>query len=138
MSYATAADVLKDAPAELVAQLTGNMAEPDEEKLERALENASGTIDSYLAARYPVPLADPPVVLRRYCVDIALYELQKLRALGDIEDSRLRYTDAIKFLEKVNEGKISLGPAPAGGDTTPSIGGSAFVSPPSIMKGLGY
>jgi phage gp36-like protein len=137
MSYATVADLLADAPAELVAQLTGAV-EPDEDKIERALENASGKIDSYLASRYPVPLTDAPIMLRTCCVDMALYELMKLRPLGDIEDARLRYTDALRFLEQVNQGKINIGPAPSGGDSAPSISGSAFIAPPSIMKGLDY
>lgn len=135
-SYATCADLLADADPVLVAQLTGT-DEPDEDKITRALENASGEIDSFLASRYPVPLADPPVVLRKYAVDIALYEMQKLRQLGDLEDSRQRYEDALRFLMRVNEGKLNLGPAPSEGEAVPVPNGIAFHAPPRIMTGMG-
>jgi phage gp36-like protein len=84
------------------------------EALERALADASAEIDSYLEGRFRLPLGDPPAVLRRLAVEIAMYRLQALRPLGDVKDARARYDDAIAMLRRIARGEISLGLSPAG------------------------
>jgi len=86
----------------------------DDAKVTRGLEAATAEIDSYIADRYPLPLSTTPDVLRNMCVDIATYKLsQTADALTD--EIRERYKDAIKWLDKVNTGKISLGLPKAAG-----------------------
>lgn len=76
--------------------------------VERALIDASAEIDGYLAGRYELPLADRPPVLVRVCADIALYRLASDADLGT-DERRQRYQDAVKFLQGVSRGQVSLG-----------------------------
>lgn len=78
----------------------------NETKVVEALEDASYTIDSYLAGRYTLPLKNVPAVLERHCCYIARYFLEKNYAT---EQARRDYEDTIKFLEKVANGVVSLG-----------------------------
>jgi phage gp36-like protein len=77
--------------------------------LSQALADASAEIDSYLEARFALPLSDPPAVLNRIASDIAMYRLQALRPLHDLEEARRRYEDAIIMLTKVADGEMTLG-----------------------------
>ena len=77
--------------------------------LQQALTDASSEIDTYLEARFALPLSDPPAVLNRLACDIAMYRLQSLRPLHDLEDARRRYDDAIAMLSKVAAGELTLG-----------------------------
>jgi phage gp36-like protein len=56
-----------------------------------------------------VPLIeDVPITVRELCVDIALYRLAH-NPLKQTDEMRRRYEDAIKFLERVADGKASIG-----------------------------
>jgi len=77
--------------------------------LTQALTDASAEIDGYIESRFALPLSDPPAVLNRLACDIAMYRLQALRPLHNIEDARQRYEDAVKVLEQVAQGKVTLG-----------------------------
>lgn len=139
--YATPADILASAPSRLVAHLTGS-SEPSDDALTKALESAAGDIDSYLSNRYALPLPSVPLKLRDVAIDIALYKLLRLRPLGDIDDTRKRYEDAIRFLERVSEGKVGIGLPTAEEGTEPepmleSTGVDYFTNK-SVMKGLDY
>lgn len=133
--YATAQELIDAAPEHLVANLTGTET-PDTVAIERALEDATAEIDGYVGSRYTLPLPSVPSVLRRICIDIAMYRLMNLRALGDLEDARQRYEDAIRFLKDLIRGEVSLG-IPEG-STAPNVSGIAFVQGSNIMDGLGY
>jgi phage gp36-like protein len=75
-------------------------------QVDRAIADAEATIDSYLAGRYPLPLAQIPPVLNRHACDMARYFLQDRSPLEEVKN---RYSDAIRFLEKVASGAITLG-----------------------------
>lgn len=135
--YATPTELIAAvSDPQLVADLTG-ASEPDIAAITRALESASSEIDSYLATRYILPLATVPDRLRELCIDIAFYKLLNFRPLGDIEDTRRRYTDAIKFLERLADGKVSLG-LPTSEAASATVAGTDFVSVPSVFDNLGY
>ena len=74
--------------------------------MQEALEDASQTIDSYLAGRYTLPLNQVPAVLERHCCYIARYFLEKNRATAQARED---YEDSIRYLEKAAAGTISLG-----------------------------
>lgn len=78
----------------------------DDTVLNRALTDADAEVDGYLVGRYPLPLATTPQILVGMACDIARYRLYEDRPT---EHVRQRYDDAIKYLEKVSQGKISLG-----------------------------
>ena len=118
MSYATQQDLIDRYGEQEVIQLT-DRADPPAETIDaavvaKALADAGAMIDGYLGGRYTLPLATVPPVLTGYAGDIARYRLY-----GDAAPDRVEkaYRDAIRFLEMVAAGKISLGagaPAVAG------------------------
>jgi len=73
------------------------------------LSDASDEVDAYLEARFALPLADPPAILRRLCCEIAMYHLNALRPIHDLEDVKDKYEKAISFLKEVSDGKRTLG-----------------------------
>lgn len=93
----------------------------DQGVVDKALADASDEIDGYLAGRYPLPLGNAPRVLTFLAVDIALYK-GSIQATVT-EEKRLRYKDALAFLTKIAEGKISLVEAP------PSSASASFTGP---------
>lgn len=77
--------------------------------ISRAISDADAEIDSYLGTVFSdVPLSEIPNVIRKTSVDITVYNLYS-RRLSIPEQIESRYQNAIKFLERVLEGKISLG-----------------------------
>lgn len=119
MPYATQADIIDQygEPELVVASDHDGDGLPDPEVVERALAAASDEIDTYLASRYPLPLATVPAILKPLCVDIALYKMSV--GLGVTDEKRRRYEDAVRLLTKIAEGKITFGleqpPAGQGG-----------------------
>ena len=103
MLYATPEGLVKRYGEQSIKTLAISADSP---KVAEALEDASQTIDSYLAGRYTLPLKSVPAVLEHHCCYIARYFLEKNRAT---EQARRDYDDSIRYLEKVANGTISLG-----------------------------
>lgn len=74
--------------------------------LDVALHDATARINGYLAGRYTLPLAAVPEMIERLCCDIARYGLYDK---GANEQVSKRFDDAVRFLEKVAAGTITLG-----------------------------
>lgn len=130
MSYATVSDMEARYPARDLIAITdpANLAlQPA--AIQQALNDASVEIDGYLESRFSLPLSDPPAVLNLHCCTVAMYRLQSLRPLHDLEDARKRYEDVIKFLEKVAQGKLTLGLAADSAEPPEAI--------PSVMTDAG-
>ena len=110
MPYAAQIDLENVYGKDLVRKLADHDGDgvADQEAIDDALTAASSIIDGYLAIKYPVPLANPPMLVRDLCVDIAWYRLAYSR-LKQTAEMRLRYEDAIKFLSRVADGKASIG-----------------------------
>lgn len=108
MAYATQNDIttLYSTDALYVADRDGDGV-PDADAIARALNAASGEIDSYLAVRYIVPWETPDELLTQFCVDIALYRLALSRDVLS-EEHRRRYEDAIKHLKDIAAGRAAL------------------------------
>ncbi len=77
--------------------------------LTQALADASDEIDGYIATRYATPLSPVPPILTRYCIDLALAALYARRTMGPPEHIEARRKSVIAFLDRVAQGKISLG-----------------------------
>jgi phage gp36-like protein len=107
--------------------------------LNKALDDATAEINTYVASRYIVPLASTPTVVNRYCLDIARYMLDRIRSR---EDVRLRYEDALKWLGMLASGKVSIGADLLGASisqTAPSLdasGARSTVAPPIDLGGF--
>ncbi len=97
--------------------------------IEAALTRASEEIDGYLSGRYTTPLTTVPGHLVTMCVDIAMYKGAVNPAMVT-EEKRLRYRDAIRYLEQVANGKISLGIEK---ESLGGQGGAAFFGNDRIM-----
>jgi phage gp36-like protein len=83
-----------------------------------AIAMASADIDSYIGARYPLPLTSVPDVLTDKCEVLARY---RLYGNGATEQVRNDYEDALKWLVGVRDGKNMLGVNSAG-EEIPSSG----------------
>ena len=109
--YATVADLRAVIPArdlDLLARFEGEEGLSADQRLERALIDASAEIDGYLRRQVSLPLGDPPHVLNVYCRDLALWRLY--RNLGhDGERLKALREGAIAWLKDVASGKVGLG-----------------------------
>lgn len=106
------------------------------EKIKPAIEGASDVADSYLRARYVLPLLSWGNDLRRMVAIIAAYDLIVVRGYnprgGVGEDQlRLRYEDALAWLKLVAQGTVSPEVTDSSPSATPgasSAGRSRIVS----------
>jgi phage gp36-like protein len=132
--YATASDLAARMQARLIAELSGSEdGEPVAVRVEQALADAAAEIDSYLGARFALPIAEPPPVLTRIACDIAIYRLFETARDDDVKDSRKRYEDAIRWLKAAADGEVALdAPEKTEGNGNESAGGGSaarFVPP---------
>ncbi len=112
--YSTIDDLKKLIPEETLIQLTD-----DEGKgvvvvtrAEEAIAQADGEIDSYCAVKYAVPLVPVPGIVKKCSVDMALYNLYS-RRVEEIPSTRAdRYRNAVRLLEGIVKGTVSLGEVP--------------------------
>ena len=81
----------------------------EENNLTSAISDADAEIDSYCQAHYSVPLDPVPDRITQLSADIAIYNLYSRRVDVVPEVREKRYNAAIRFLEKVAEGKLPLG-----------------------------
>ncbi|MBN2060705.1 MAG: DUF1320 domain-containing protein [Deltaproteobacteria bacterium] len=109
--YCTQSDILEQLDEVILIQLTDDegAGEVDNDKVTRAIADADSTIDAYCQDRYTIPLSPVPEKIRQVSVDIAIYNLYSRRDDTAPEARKDRNKEAIRFLEKVNEGKIKLG-----------------------------
>lgn len=128
MTYATQTDITERYGEDIlyVADRDGD-GQADADAVTRALGDAAAEIDSFIGVRYPLPLSETPPILRRLCVDIAIYRLALSHdVLSD--EMRARYQGAIDHLKRIGDGKASLNlPGPAGED------GESFDAPQPIV-----
>lgn len=118
-TYATAADFKALFPEEECVQLT-NLDNPGaiaaiDTRITNALADAQTEIDSYVGVVADLPLLTTPLVLKNAAVRIARYRLDSYSPRDSV---RRDYEDVVKWLEKVAEGKVSLG-VDAGGTEQP-------------------
>lgn len=112
MAYATQtnAETLYGAEYVLISADRDKDDVADAAAITAALESASDRIDSYLAKVIPqdeLPLASPGEHIKTFTIDIALYRLSPDSGGAYTKEKRVRYEDAIKWLEQVAEGKLS-------------------------------
>lgn len=124
MPYATESEMTERFGVDEVRQLTdrelpaaGNIVTS---VLNRALSDADSIINRHLGQRFTVPLSSPyPTDLVRVACDIARYLLHDLSAPETVRD---HYTDALRYLRELAEGKLPL--VTSTGDIVPAKGTS--------------
>lgn len=134
MAYASQADItlIYSPDALYVADRDGDGV-PDAPAIARAMVSASGEIDSYIGARYSLPLDETPALLVQFCVDIAVYRLALARDVLT-EEHRRRYDDTIKHLKDIARGSAALIFSVAGGGDAGSES-AAPARPQPIVSG---
>lgn len=109
MTYATVAGMAfryQRRNLDLLTKTRSDNGQPDDSIVDAALTDATAMMDSYIVARYTLPLTVAPDTLPNICCVIAWYYLNDTRAT---DQATQRYKDAIRWLEGVRDGKIPLG-----------------------------
>jgi phage gp36-like protein len=106
--YATRNNISTIYGPEFLSDITPVDVPDPEGAVDQALADASAEIDGYLSKKYELPLAGQPKVLRRPCIDIAVYVLANshTRLTNTIET---RYEQATALLTKISKGIVGLG-----------------------------
>jgi phage gp36-like protein len=118
MPYCTQSDILEQLDESELIQLTDDddLGVVDVSVVTRAIADADAEIDGYCGTRYTVPFATVPDIIRKFSVDVAIYNLYARRR-GAPEDRKQRYDAALRFLRDIAKGVASLGVnAPADDD----------------------
>jgi phage gp36-like protein len=121
MTYATQQDLIDRFGLDEILQLSDrdNLGAIDTTVVARVLADTDSRINAYLEPVYTLPLTTVNPVLVGLAADIARYMLYDVTPNDQV---RLRYEDALKFLDGVSTGKRSLG-IDAGNLPTPVSGG---------------
>lgn len=106
-------------------ELADLLPEDDGREYKAAAADADALIDSYLAARYTTPLNPVPPLILGIAADILRY---KLYDEAPPKEVNARYKDAIKLLEQLRDGDITIP-----GATTASDAGGVQVSAEDIV-----
>ncbi len=113
MAYCTQADIERHITAAELVKLADHDQDgaADADVVTQAIENASGTIDSYLAVKFIVPVSPVPNEIRRLAMLLAVCEMQTGRR-GLSEDHKAICKEAMGELQKIADGKKSVGLLP--------------------------
>ncbi len=127
MPYCIKDDILEQLDEDTLIQLTddSDAGVVDDTVIDRAIEDADAEINGYCGARYSIPFLPVPDRIRSLSVDIAVYNICSRRQ-GAPDHRKERYSNAIKFLEKVADGNVSLGEDDP--DATPSDSNKPVIS----------
>ncbi|QIW15850.1 hypothetical protein A4G20_05645 [Pasteurellaceae bacterium RH1A] len=113
--YITINELLMAFSRKIMVQLSNDdptAQEPDLGVLETALKVANERIDAALRSRYALPLKDVPTLLNQHALTLARYWLYSRRPETKMPDTvKDTYSQAIKELEQIAQGKLHLGVA---------------------------
>jgi len=112
MPYCSQNDILGSMDEEDLIRYTDDFDTgiPNAEAVAKAIAGADALINAHIASRYLTPLSPVPDIVNSLAVDIAIYKISSRRG-GAPEENRIKYDDAVKFLEKVSTGKVILAQA---------------------------
>jgi phage gp36-like protein len=115
MAYSTEDDILTQISQAELAQLTSESDDAvDHDVVDKAIADADAEIDGYVAVRYAVPLDPVPALIGKLSARIALYNLFSRRSnrLGEVNETvKDNYDRAVKVLESISKGSVTLGVA---------------------------
>lgn len=112
--YCTLADIQSQLRDDVIIRLSDddNLGQIDTTKVDASIASSSSEIDGYVQMRYPLPLSTVPPILKKLSADIAIYNLFSRRGFDESTADKVvvdRYKGAIRFLEKVATGAVTLG-----------------------------
>ena len=112
MAYCVLADLEKMLPASALINLSNDIAgatSVNSAVIAEAIDQADREIDSYLSiAGYSVPCDPVPPIVTNLSIKMAIWNLH-VRKYFDSSVWRKTYEDCQKLLEKIAEGKLTLG-----------------------------
>lgn len=90
----------------------------NQEVLDKACQYASELVDGYLRSRYTTPLNQVPTIIRNICLQLARHWLYSRRpdGKGFPENVQKTYEQALKDLQKIQDGRLHLGLSQLGQD----------------------
>ncbi|KAF0145108.1 MAG: mu-like prophage Flumu protein gp36 [Nitrospirae bacterium] len=112
MPYCALADIIDQVPEQKVIELTDdeNTGQVNTSRVDKAIATAGSIIDGYLRGRYTLPLSTVPELIKTISIDISVFKLYERRREMDMPESLTnRYKNAVKLLEQIQKGLISLG-----------------------------
>ncbi len=120
MVYSTLTDIQRLITERTVIQLTDdeNLGTVNLARVAGAIDQADAEIDSYCGGRFRVPFVIVPDIVKKMSVDIAIYNLYSRRVEEMPEVRTDRYKNAIRQLEGISKGLISIGEAVSPPGTT--------------------
>lgn len=137
-TYATIEDVQSRYDSTFIGRLCldDESRNPDFDRLTMSLEDATGEIDSYLTGGgYTVPLDFVPALLKRMCIDIAIYHTA-ITSDRMTDQIQLRYDGWIKHLCMIAKRQVALGIA-VGQTSTDTAGNTITATAPTEGTGIG-
>ena len=96
-----------------------------------ALQDADDTINSYISARYTLPLAPVPAVLARVACELARFYLYDDQVTDLVKE---RHAANIKWLGEVSKGTVTLGADAASGQQPTSSASAELVGSATVWK----
>jgi phage gp36-like protein len=130
MGYCTLTDMEKLLPSSMLINLstdTSGATVADTANIAEAIDQADREIDAYLLiAKYSVPMSPIPPLVTNLSTKMAIWNLH-LRKYFDNPQWRETYKGCLKLLERIAEGKLSLGQE-VDGITQEGSGGHAISS----------
>lgn len=141
MSYSTLDDIKKQIFEEELIRLTdeGRLGVVDAEKVATAIETADVEIDAYLGEKYSLPMAEPPAILTKLSVDLAIRNLYLLSPGGIPEHREDQAKGCVRMLEKIAAGSLTLGasdPQAGSSDNAVSMNSSTRLFSRDKMRGF--
>lgn len=113
--YLSPEELLAFMPGKSVAQLTNDdpkAEKADMAKVQEAVRAAEELADGYLRGRYALPLSTVPTLLRDVVRTIARFKLYERRPESKMPETVMEtYRAAVKTLEQIRSGRITLGVA---------------------------
>ena len=115
MAYCTIDDLKKLLPEAVLIRLTDDESAGvvNEARAQEAIDSAGEEIDTYMGGKFALPITGTvPPILGKLNTDIAIYNLYS-RLKETVPETRSeRHKNAVHLLEKIMEGKISIGLQP--------------------------
>ncbi len=112
MGYSNLTDMEKLIPASMLINLSNDSSGAiavDQANIDEAIDQADREIDAYLLlANYSVPMDPVPPLATNLSAKMAIWNLH-LRKYFDSEIWSRTYRDCQKILERIAEGKLSIG-----------------------------
>jgi len=121
--YCTIEDIRRYVAENELTELTDDQSagSVDTDIVDGIITDAADEVNSYLQARYTVPLASVPRFISQLTIDIAIYRLYKRRfAMAMPESLERSYQNALKNLRLIQKGDVSIGAVIGEGEQSPA------------------